>query len=116
MKTGSLLSPRTGAMSTVMISALTASTLLPNLKQDVNVPKPQSLLEHSLGTCAFFEIILIDRVLWLVTLVLVGRQVYLDHVGTVSNGQPVVVSNGAKEEGIQMSSSVDGAPQSQLNL
>lgn len=54
----------------------------------------------------------------MVTLVLVGRRVYLDHSGAVPSGQPVVVNEAAKEEGFQMSSSVNngGVPHSQLNL
>jgi hypothetical protein len=86
-------------------------------RRHVNALKLLSPLAHSLGTFILSQTILLTlRVLFLVTLILVGRDVYMEHSGNASVRRPGNVEGNFKDDSGQVDNQVNRPPLSDPDL
>ena len=101
-------------VSTVVSSTIQFST---SSGQHVNALTLPSPLAHSLGTFILNQSILLTlRVLFLVTLILVGRDVYMEHSGNASTQRPGNMGGNFKDDGVQMDNQMNRPPLSDPDL
>lgn len=101
-------------LSTVVPSTVDFST---SLGLDVNALMLPSPLAHSLGTFILNQTILLTlRVLFLVTFVLVGRDVYMEHSGNASTRRPGNMGGNFKDDSGQIDNQMNRPPLSDPDL